>query len=334
MKKQLVFLFFLIVCLSLGLYFFFFSNDNQLSNKEARNFKIENIELVDQIFLATTEGTKVKLTKDGDIWRVNNQYVAKKLRMQTLLKTAKNITVKQKVPKLKQERIFKNLATHNIKAEFYAKEELIKSYYIGTADGSTTGTYALLINEETGENYNEPFLTHLLGFEGYLTPRYEPDPSTWRDLKVFYYPKNAIESVELEYRDNPENSFKIQLNDNKYQLIENDIIVPSNELAIKKYLLNFKSISAERLVPDAKKDSLKASFKNQPWFELTVTNLMGEKNNVKGYKIKMPPGTTNSIGLPMYFDPDRFYAEIFNDELGVLQYFVFDPLLLNKSNFQ
>lgn len=334
MKKQLGTLLLLIVGLLIGLYFVFFTDENKQSNKAARDFKIENIQDVDKIFLATTDGVTVTLNKEGEVWRVNNQYVARNIRIETLLKTAKNIAVKQKVPKVKQERIFKNLATHNIKAEFYIEEELIKSYYIGAADGSTTGTYALLINEETGENYNEPFLTHLLGFEGYLTPRYEPDPSTWRDLKVFYFPKNGIESVELKYPNDPENSFKIQLNDGRYQLFANDQLLPSNELSLKKYLLNFKSIAAERLIIPSKKDSIEKSLGSQPWFELTVTNLLGKSNKIEGFKMNMPVGSTNSIGIPILYDPDRFYGKIFNGDLGVLQYFVFDPLLVSKTDLQ
>lgn len=334
MKKQLGLLSILIVCLIVGLYFFFSSSDDKKSNAAARNFKIENIAEVDKIFLATSDGITVTLKKEEQIWRVNDQYVARPIRIETLLKTAKNIEVKQKVPKKKQERIFKNLATKNIKAEFYAKGNLIKSYYIGSADGSTTGTYALLIDEETGENFNEPFLTHLLGFEGYLTPRYEPDPSTWRDLKVFYYPKNAIESVELKYPNNPENNFKIKLKEGKYLLEENGQSVNCNETAIKKYLLNFKSIAAERLIPPSRKDSIENSLPKIPWFELTVTNLLGKSTTVQGHKISMPAGSTNAIGLPLLYDPDRFYGRVFNGEIGILQYFVFDPLLVNKTDLQ
>ena len=48
----------------------------------------------------------------------------------------------------------------------------------------------------------------------------------------------------------------------------------------------------------------------------------------------MPVGSTNSIGLPLLYDPDRFYGRVFNREIGILQYFVFDPILINKTELQ
>ena len=36
------------------------------------------------------------LTKENDTWRVNNKYIARTIRIQSLLKTAQKIKVKQK----------------------------------------------------------------------------------------------------------------------------------------------------------------------------------------------------------------------------------------------
>lgn len=335
MKKQFTTFLILLVGLGVGLYFFFSSNNNKQSELEARNFKIENINSINKIFLSDKKGTQVTLTKEDDVWAVNNQYIARNLRIQTLLNTAKNIEVKQRVPLKQREIIFKNLATNNIKAEFFIDNDLVKSYFIGTADGTTTGTYMLLINEATGENYSLPFITHLLGFEGYLTPRYEPDPNTWRDLKIFYYPKNAIEKVKLEYPQSPENNFEIKLQDNRYALFQNNNSIKSNQTSIKKYLLNFKSIAAESLIPNPFKDSIQNRLKNQkPWFTLSVTNLLNKTTTIKGYKKHLPAGSTNSIGLPIFYDPDRFYGVCFDNELSSLQYYVFEPILTTKAKLE
>lgn len=335
MRRQNILLIILLLSLGIGTYFFFSSTDNHLSSIEARDFGIKNIELIDKIFLSGKNGSQTVLTKETDIWRINGNYVARNLRIQTLLKTAEKIKVKQRVPKAKKERIIKNLATSNIKAEFYAGDKLIKSYFVGSADGLTTGTYMLLINEESGENHSTPFLTHLPGFEGYLTPRYEPNPSTWRDLKIFYFPKNAIKSVSLNYPENPENNFEIKLQKNKYILFQKNKAIKSNELSIKKYLLNFKSIAAESLIPNPFKDSIQNRLKNQkPWFTLSVKNLLDKTTIIKGYKKDLPVGSTNSIGVPIFYDPDRFYGICFNNELGSLQHYVFEPLLTVKSKLE
>ncbi len=335
MKKQIISVITLLIVLIIAGYYFFNASDDHLSDLNARNFKIEEIEKVDKIFLADSKGHQVTLTKDGTVWRVNGEYTARSKRIENLLNTAQNLEVKQRVPKSKLETIIKTLITKNIKAEFYQNNELIKTYFVGNADGNTTGTYMLLIDEESGENYATPFTTHLLGFEGYLTPRYEPDPKTWRDLKLFYFPKNAIASVQLNFPENPSESFELKLDEIDYKLYQNGKVIPSNPIEIKKYLLNFKSISAERLVSDETKDSLFTNLENRkPWFTLSVTNLIGKTTTVKAYRKPMPPGSKNAIGMPLLFDPDRFYGVCFDNEIAILQHFVFDPLLVKKSDLE
>lgn len=335
MKKQLIVLIISLLSLLMVGYFFFFSSDNNLSEENARNFGIQNIETIDKIFLADKKGTQVTLTKENNVWRVNGNYVAREIRVQTLLQTARKIKVKQRVPKNQEERILKNLATNNIKAEFFSEDDLIKSYFIGSADGSTTGTYMLLIDEDSGENHKTPFLTHLIGFEGYLTPRYEPSPNTWRDLKIFFFPKNAIQSLEIIYPDNPQNNFEIRLVDSEYALFQENQKIKSNPNSIKKYLLNFKSIAAENLLQSPVKDTILQKIDKQNiWFSLSVTNFLGKTITVKGYKKKMPPGSTNSIGAPLLYDPDRFYGFCFDNELATLQHYVFEPLLKIKSDLE
>ena len=48
----------------------------------------------------------------------------------------------------------------------------------------------------------------------------------------------------------------------------------------------------------------------------------------------MPSGSTNTIGTPLLFDPDRFYGVCFDHELAILQHYVFDPLLVKKSDLE
>tara|TARA_Y100000766_G_scaffold162440_1_gene139533 strand:+ start:7217 stop:8224 length:1008 start_codon:yes stop_codon:yes gene_type:complete len=335
MKKQLILFLISFITLLIGFLFFYYSTDNNLSAEDERNFRIKDISSIDKIFLVDKKGSKVLLTKENEMWMVNNKYIARDIRIKTLLKTAQNIKVKQRVPKEKKDRILKNLATNNIKVEFFSKGDLIKSYFIGSADGSTTGTYMLLIDEESGKNFSTPFLTHIIGFEGYLTPRYEPNPNTWRDLTIFFFPKNAIQSLKLEYPSDPENNFEIKLEKSDYALFQKNKKLNFKKNALKKYLLNFKSISAENILTGKVKETVLNKLKSQNiWFSLSITNFTGEKIKVKGYKKKLPNGSKNTIGSPLIFDPDRFYGFCFENELTTLQHYVFDPLLIKSTDLQ
>jgi hypothetical protein len=48
----------------------------------------------------------------------------------------------------------------------------VKQYYVGHATQDNTGTYMLLTNPETDKNYEDPFVTHIPGFDGFLSTRY------------------------------------------------------------------------------------------------------------------------------------------------------------------
>lgn len=307
---------------------------DQLSNEEERAFAIKSINKITKIHLANSSGDEVHLVKtDGGKWLVNNQYIARENRIELLLHTAENIAVQQKVPESKMERVLKNLATDNIIAEFYEGDEIIKTYYVGKANGQSTGTYMLLKNPNNGKNASTPYLTYLLGFQGYLTPRYEPHPKTWRNLNLLYYPKLAIGKVNLTYPNEPQKSFELKLQENKYELFQNGQVIEADQTMIKKYLLNFKNVYAERIITDA--DSLKSAITSEtPWFVLQVENLLGKSTTIKGYKKKMPPGAKNAAGIPLFFDPDRFYGICFDNELSVLQYYVFDPLIVPIDLFK
>ena len=331
MRKQLIILVTLLTSLIIGLIYFFNSNTNNLSQKEEREFAIKNTSKITKIFLVNAEGKRITLEKVNNHWLIDNKYVARPSRVDLVLKTAKGIQVQQRVPKAQTQQVFKNLTTNHIKAEFYENEQLVKAYFIGSADRNSTGTYALLINPENYKNASTPFITHLLGFQGYLTPRFEPTLNTWRDLKVFFFPKNAIQSIKLEYTNSPKDNFTITLTNGSYKIKQNGKSKKTNQVTIKKYLLNFKSVAAERLVESP--EAILKLKKKQPWFKLSVENLLGKTIKVIGYKKEMPIGSTNALGLPLKFDPDRFYGACFNKDFCILQHYVFDPILTKYEDF-
>lgn len=337
MKKNIIGFALVAIAFIIGVFYFFTADENRISHQADREFAIKNTSNIDKIFLANKEGTQVTLTKNGDHWLVNNKYIAREDRIQSLLKTVSKVQVKSKVPKKKLESVIKNIATNHIKAEFFSNNNLQKSYFIGSATQKGDGTYMLMINPETLENSEQPFVTYIQGFQGYLTPRYEPLVKDWRDLKIFHFPKNRIKSVELTYPGNPANSFKIEIEDKKYVVKQDETNIHASSENIRKYLLSFKSIAAEQLVPNegiGKNvfDNLKL---NQPYFKLSVTDLSGKTNTVIGHQRMAKIGEVNAIGQPLQFDPDKLYGICFNgEELAILQYFVFGPLLKTASDFE
>lgn len=337
MKKNIIAFILVAITCTIGAILFFNSDDNRISNKDARNFSLSNTISITKIFLASKGGETVTLTNSGDHWMVNNKYIARQDRIDMLLKTAQKVQVKSKVPKKKTETVLKNLSSKHIKAEFYQGNELVKCYFIGDATQKGDGTYMLMIDPESQENASVPFITYIQGFQGYLTPRYEPLVKDWRDLKLFHFPKNRIKSIELTYPAEPNNSFTIDIQDKSYIVKQGDKIINASKENIRKYLLSFKSIAAEQLVPQ--KGIGKSVFNNlkatTPYFILKVTDLANKVNTVVGHRRNAKIGETNAIGEPLKYDPDKLYGVCFEgEELAILQYFVFSPLLKTAQEFE
>jgi hypothetical protein len=336
MNKSIITFIVILVLFSTGVFLYFQSSENQLSGENERDFAIENINTIDKIFLASKNGVTVTLTKTEDHWLVNDQYIARKERIETLLNTAKNIQIKNRISKKKVEGVIKNLSSTHIKAEFYIKSKLHKTYFIGGETQGGDGTYMLLIDPETHVNASQPFVTYVRGFQGYLTPRFEPLIDNWRDLKIYHFPKNRIKSVKMDYTNAPQNSFNIEIEDKQYVLKQNGKTIEVKSENIKLYLLNFKTIAAERLVPQVGlgKDIMHRLQASIPYFKLTVVDLSGKSNTVIGYRRNAEIGETNAMGIPIKYDPDRFYGMCFGGkELTILQYYVFDPLLKTVNDF-
>ncbi len=336
MNKSIITFSVILVVFLAGVFIYFQSNENQVSSENERDFAIKNINEIDKIFLASKDGVTITLTKTEDHWLVNNQFIARQDRIETLLNTAAKVQTKNRISKKKVERVIKNLSANHIKAEFYIGEQLHKSYFVGGETQEGDGTYMLLIDPETLLNASQPFVTSLRGFQGYLTPRYEPLIDNWRDLKIFHFPKNRIKSVEMQYIDAPQNSFKIEIEDKQYVVKQNGKNIEAKSENIKLYLLNFKTIAAERLVPQTGlgKDIMRRLQATSPYFKLTVVDLSGKSNTVIGYRRNAEIGETNAMGIPIKYDPDRFYGMCFGGkELTILQYYVFDPLLKTVNDF-
>lgn len=141
----------------------------------------------------------------------------------------------------------------------------------------------------------------------------------------------------VEYPQNKAQSFKVEIDENKIELfpLYSDVAAPKvNMAALKTYLLNYKEVAAESFVTKnnlSKRDSL---LRTTPEFVITVIDTKNNKNTVKGYKRKTQPGEVNYLGQHTEYDVDRLFGITSNDkELCILQYYIFDRLTKNLSDF-
>jgi len=320
--------------LSLAIAAYFISADQSGSTIEQneRDFAIEDTASVTKIFMADRNGRSVSLMKEDNIWVLENGIPAKKASIDLLLETMNRITVKSPVSKSGYERIIKNLATEGVKVEIYQNNSSkpSKVYYVGGPNPDHSGTYMLL------EGASKPFVMHIEGFFGFLTPRYFVEAKEWELNEVFNYPYGSIESLTVDFPFEKDRGFQIRSTDSsRYELAtpEGNLIPNFNAQRVVQYLalyrdLNFESY--EKTKSEAFMDSVVNSI---PYKTIKVVDEQQQTKVVKFYNKPMKAGAISLEGDSIQYDIDRAYIFINDEKFVIIQHFVFDKIETDRSFF-
>lgn len=193
----------LLVLIGLAVYVSNLDSTSTISG-ELSDFAIEDTSSITKIFLADKNNQTITLDKTQNGWLVNNSFKAREDIMQVLLETIKKIKVRAPVSRSSFENIVKSIASNSVKVEIYqGSKKPSKVYYVGGPNQDHTGTYMLL------EGSNVPFLMHIEGFRGYITPRYFTNINEWRTNAIFTLKPNQIQSIQLEFPKENEKSWII-----------------------------------------------------------------------------------------------------------------------------
>lgn len=297
-------------------------------------FAVSDTASIDRIFLADRRGNTVLLDrKQVDHWELNEKHKARQDAVQLLLETIMKVEVKMPVPKVSHNNVVRLLAGTATKVEVYQKGELVRTYYVGDATTDHEGTYMIMEGKEV------PYITHIPGFHGWLTPRYFTRVNEWRDTEVFRYPRlSEIAEVNITYHTDPAASFSLTRDtDGRYHLRPAGAkadLGPLDTSMVRMYMHEFSNIRFERAMDmeDAVRDSVIAS---QPYYTINVRHTNGETRNVTTWRIKALPGTYDIEDRPLQWDTDRMHAMLGDDrtQLVLVQYFVFDRIALHPSAF-
>lgn len=217
--------------------------------------------------------------------------------------------------------------------ELFPYEKLTKTYYIGEPTMDNNGSYALM------EGSNAPVVLFMPGLRGYIASRFSTAENDWREHTVFNKKLPEIESITVDFPDQPEESYKVINKNNSalelVRLADNKTLTAYDTLQLMAFVNAFKNIRYEALFNDMdahRKDSITAV---RPTHIITLKAVDGTNQEVKTFPRMLPePEIGVFDGTTVTFDRDRMYAYINNDKDFVLiQYFVFDKILLPLSSF-
>ena len=345
-KTKITLLVALILAIVAG--FVIFNKSNSTLDKGLRGFSVSDTASITKIFLSDKADNSILLERqESGKWLMNNDFNAHPENVTTFLLTVANLAVREPVAKAAHNNVLTLLAARSTKVEiyqhshrikigqykFFPYEKLTKTYYIGDPTMDNNGTYALM------EGAKAPVVLFMPGLRGYIASRFSTSDNDWREHTVFNKKLPEIESISVEFPDQPEESYKVvNKNNNALELVrlaDNTTLAAYDTLQLMAFVNAFKNIRYEALFNDMdphRKDSITGVT---PTHIITLKAADGSVQDVKTYPRMLPePEIDVFDGSTITFDRDRMFAYINEEKDFVLiQFFVFDKILLPLSTF-
>lgn len=341
MKKKNVILLVLFLILA-GTAFYLYpklNRKNSTGDNPFMQFAIEDTASVSKITIQDRNGNVALLERKNNSsdWTINKKYAARKDVIKLLLECFHDIRVRGNVPAKMRDNMLAVMTTSAKEVKIYGKNnELLKTYYVGPNTQDHLGTIMLLETPEDGRS-EEPYITHIEGFTGFLNPRFFIDEMEWRSTDIFYYPNNDIAEIEVLHMTDPGSSFKLSYEGNnklKFERNLNGTLTPFAQLdtALAFDLLKrMRKVNLETYNTLLKPESADSIKNITPTFVLKVKNSSGNITSLNLYLKKAKEMTPDATGQMTPFDPEYFWAKTDANELGLAQFFVFEPLLQPAS---
>ena len=304
------------------LFIFLLVDYNKNVKKEyEKNFSIENISSINKVFLSDRKGNNIVLEKSSNTWIINNQFEVRKDAIETLLNTVGSMQIQRPVSNTSYNNVIRQLASTGVKVEIYHNNK-ITSFTVGGSTKDHLGTYMLK------EDADNPYIVHIPGFNGFLSPRfgiqgYEIDPTSWRNNNIFKILSEDINEISLLNYEDLNNSFLIKSNpltliDNKNNSLKYDL----NK--ITEYFNNFSNIECEKFKGfnidlSNEKQLYQLTIKHNNKIEILDVFSFSKKNN------------NSNQSEP---NVERMYAVLNNGEYMLIQKYVFNKVFISIEDLE
>jgi hypothetical protein len=354
MKKKTIYII-LAAVLLVGCLLLILAKTGTIGKKEPMSdiFAVKDTNNITKIFIADMNGEYSLLTRRDDGWYVQDSVKAMTVKVNDLLSTIHNVTLRQTVAKTAQSNINKMMSVNAVKVEiyqkapkfklfgipFFTKERNVKTYYMGPSTMDNIANYAIL------EGFDEPCIVHIPGFRGFLTPFYAFNPVDWYSCDLFSTKITRIQSLLVEDFENPEESFYVEKSGPRFFNLYNihkELITDYDTAKLLDMLAEYRDKNYEVYVTgmsDRAKDSI---LRYNHFKTITLTDVNGEKTTLDMYR-KMEPDPyyldaiigREELEQEEPYNRDKFYAVLNGNtkDLVQCQYYHFDRQNQPLSNF-
>lgn len=261
------------------------------------NFKIEDIGVIDRIVIATKDGSRSDLQRDGQRWIINGQHRVRQSSMDHLLTGIRTQHLEHIPTPQASVNILKSMAVNGIHVEIFNKAgELLLDYYVGGVTQDERGTFFLK------EGSTQPYSLMQPGFEGSLRARYALRPVDWRDVRFWVEDTERIDTISVNYPRDKQHSFRIIKEKNDYRVEPLFATTPRrenfNEVRINSYITSLSGLACENFLSDSpEKDSI---LRMVPFLEIDMA-YPDKSSYLRFYPAVHSAEASKSSDIPRFF---------------------------------
>lgn len=322
------------------------NNDKTEALKAQYQFAVPDTASINKVIISDKLPSRVVLHRTHQGWVVGeDSFPVRKDAIEVLLETLGQVTLRSFVSEQARTTVEQRMDVNGRWVEVYTQEGRVRHYIVGTETPDMLGTYYKMVDAEL------PFVVYIPGFNGYLTTRFFTEETLWRERTIFGHAPQEIKSVELFSPASPGESWSItrqvrgewdRLNEpaneaEAWSLVGSEfeplpVRDPQRLLSVVAAIrtLKYEGAIVESDPIWQKKDSI---FAATPAFQLTVNLVNGASQTVSAYFKKADDLLLAADGTPQKFDPDRFYAQLPDGRMVLLQRYGLRNVLLGATEF-
>lgn len=236
-------LFLVLVALGLGLWWRSYS---ERKTKEAsiwdRDFAVKNVDEIDKIILTKRGSESIVLQRKEKNWELNSKFDVHPNVISNLLDAIRNVSMVAIPPKPSYDLIIRDFGSFGLKTQIFGKnDEILKTYYIGGVTNDESGVYFMM------EGSKQPYVVSLNKGVSNIRARYDIAAIDWREKALFKVVPENIQSVQVDFPFDHQESFKITSRSEKFDLtdLNGNLQKIKDPTTIVRYVNSFSNIGFE-----------------------------------------------------------------------------------------
>jgi hypothetical protein len=279
------------------------------------------------IYKVVIEQGTYKLTiqrdEDGNRWMVNDRYPATEKSIGKLMQSFISMKIDKTVPSENIDSVIQALESKGRTISIFNKRNKpVKIFKTGEFKEIAGGTY--MFESET----RTPCIVNIPGLENNLNNRFSLQYIYWIEPLVFSYQPGEIKEITVDYKTDPQKSFRLTINGSKarlFQLSGNQEVSTLDYQKIGNYLSYFMNVKFADINLSGKNqaDSL---LKTEAHF---LINVKDNKDHLKTVKFFSIPDINN----PGETDINKMYALINDEDAVTVTYYDIDLILKDIKYF-